>query len=214
MTVQGQLIACVLASLAASAASAATFSARETHRGLVIDRAGSPGARLVPNRTLFRRPSDPTFVYREGGTVTAAVWESGSSAVVRGGATESAPIVGRIVPSWSDNQLVLSIEPMGGPAIRTTVFERTSGGGSGALDRDTSTREGLEGKYFATLTGADGANVGSMSVNVDPESATSFTGELPSTIPAPLAAAAAQAVDAEVAFICESVVDVSPTLRC
>ena len=52
-----------------------------------------------------------------------------------------------------------------------------------------------------------------MSVDVDPESATSFTGELPSTMPAPLAAAAAQAVDAEVAFIYESVVDVSPTLR-
>jgi hypothetical protein len=71
----------------------------------------------------------------------------------------------------------------------------------------------VEGKYVATLTGADGANVGSMSVDVHPESATSFTGELPSTIP-PLGAAAAQAVDAEVAFICESIVDESPTLRC
>jgi hypothetical protein len=213
MKIRTQVIASVLASLAASGASAATFSARETHRGLVIDRTGSPAARLAPNRTLFRRPSDPSFVYREGGAVTAAVWESGSSAVVRSGTTESAPIVGRIVPSWHDDELVLSIEPAGGPAIRTTVFKRTSGGGSGALDRDTSTREALEGTYVATLTGKDGANVGSMSVDVDPESATSFTGDLPPGIPAPLAAAAAQAVDAEVAFIYESVIDVSPTLR-
>ena len=213
MKIRTQVIAGVLVSLAASGAGAAPFAARETHRGLVIERAGGPAARLAPNRTLFRRPSDPTFVYREGGAVTAAVWETGSSAVVRSGTTESAPIVGRIVPSWNDNELMLSIEPAAGPAIRTTAFKRTSGGGSDALDRDTSTREGLEGAYVATLTGKDGAKVGSMSVDVDPESATSFTGDLPSVIPAPLAAAAAQAVDAEVAFIYESVIDVQPTLR-
>jgi hypothetical protein len=107
----------------------------------------------------------------------------------------------------------LSIEPTGRPAVRTTVFKRTSCAGSSALDRDTSTREALEGTYVATLTDPDGANVGSMTVDVDPESATTFTGDVPSAIPAPLAAAAAQAVDAEVAFIYESVVDVNPTLR-
>jgi hypothetical protein len=213
MKVRTHVIACVLAGLAGSGAGAATFSAQETHRGLVIHRAGSPAASLVPKPTLFRRPSDPSFVYREGGAVTAAVWESGSSAIVRSGTTESAPTVGRIVPSWHDNELMLSIEPADGAAIRTTVFKRTSCAGSSALDRDTSTREALEGTYVATLTGADGANVGSMSVDVDPQSATSFTGDLPPGIPAPLAAAAAQAVDAEVAFIYESVIDVSPTLR-
>ena len=212
MKVQTQVIACVLASLATSGASAATFSAQETHRGLVIHRAGGPAARLVPNGKLFRRPSDPSFVYREGGAVTAAVWESGSSAIVRSGTTESAPTVGRIVPSWHDDEL-MSIEPTGRPAVRTTVFKRTSCAGSSALDRDTSTREALEGTYVATLTDPDGANVGSMTVDVDPESATTFTGDVPSAIPAPLAAAAAQAVDAEVAFIYESVVDVNPTLR-
>jgi len=213
MNVRTQMMAGVLASLVASGASAATFSARQMHRGLVIHRAGSPAARLVPYGTLFRRPSDPSFVYHEGGAVTAAIWESGSSAVVRSGTTENAPVVGRIVPSWKDNELMLSIEPTGGAAIRTSVFKRTSCAGSSALDRNISTREALEGTYVATLTDSDGATVGSMSVDIDPESATSFTGDLPSGIPAPLAAAAAQAVDAEVAFIYESVIDVSPTLR-
>jgi len=213
MNVRTQMMAGVLASLVASGASAATFSARQMHRGLVIHRGGSPAARVVPYGTLFRRPSDPSFVYNEGGGVTAAIWESGSSAIVRSGTTESAPAVGRIVPSWKDNELMLSIEPAGGPAIRTTVFKRTAGAGSSALDRDTSTREALEGTYVATLTDSDGATVGSMSVDIDPESATSFTGDLPSGIPAPLAAAAAQAVDAEVAFIYESVIDVNPALR-
>jgi hypothetical protein len=110
MKVRTQMIAAVLASLAASGAGAATFSARETHRGLVIDRTGSPAGRLAPNGWLFRRPGDPTFVYREGGVVTAGVWESGSSAIVRSGTTESAPIVGRIVPSWNDDELMLSID--------------------------------------------------------------------------------------------------------
>ena len=90
--IAGTMIACVFATLVASGADAATFSAQETHRGLVIDRAGSPTGRLVPSG-WFRRPGAPTYVYREGGVVVAGVWDTGpDGAVVRSGTTADAPI--------------------------------------------------------------------------------------------------------------------------
>jgi hypothetical protein len=126
MLLLGAIVGCGIAA-AAPAASAATFSARETHRGLLIDRADGTTGRLAANG-WFRRPGEPTLVYREGGVTVAGVWESGpDAAVVRGGTSEKAPVVGRIVPSWNDGELRLRIEPAGGGAVETTVFERTSG---------------------------------------------------------------------------------------
>src|SRR5207249_1943666 len=84
---------------------------------------------------------------------------------------------GRIVPSWNDDELRLTIEPAGGAAVRTTVFERASGGG-GALDRGTSTRNALTGTYRATLHATGGKEVGWLSVDIDPEGATQFSGDL------------------------------------
>src|SRR3989442_1613634 len=151
----GAIITCTIAT-AAPAASAATFSARETHRGLLIDRADGTTARLTSNG-WFRRPGEPALVYREGGLTLAGVWESSpDAAVVRGGPTEKAPVVGRIVPSWDKGELRLTIDPAGGAAVRTTVFERASGGGATALDRGTSTRVALEGTYRTTLHATGG----------------------------------------------------------
>jgi len=50
----GAIVACGIAT-AAPAASAGTFSARETHRGLVIERADGKTGKLVANG-WFRRP--------------------------------------------------------------------------------------------------------------------------------------------------------------
>ena len=207
----GAIVACGMAT-AASPASAATFSARETHQGLVIDHANGTTGKLVANG-WFRRPGEPALVYREAGVAVAGVWETGpGAAVVRSGTTEKAPVLGRIVPSWNDDELRLTIEPAGGAAVRTTVFERASGGG-GALDRGTSTRNALTGTYRATLHATGGKEVGWLSVDIDPEGATQFSGDLPTAIPPALAAAAAAAVVGEVDFIYGNVVDVSPLRR-
>jgi hypothetical protein len=209
--IAGPVIACSLAAVLASSAGASTFSARETRRGLMVAQAGGSTGKLVAS-AWFRHAGDPTYVYRDGEGVVAGVWDTGpDAAVVRKGTTEDAPVVGRIVPTWKDNALELSIEPTDGPAIRTTVFERPSGGGR--LERGKSTREGLEGTYRATVRAGDGKDVGWMSVDIDPEGGTRFAGDLPSTIPPPLAAAAAAAVDAEVASIYGNVVDVNPLRR-
>src|SRR5262249_31480434 len=135
----------------------------------------------------FRRPGEPTLVYREGGVTVAGVWEgSPDAAVVRSGTSDKAPLIGRIVPSWKNGKLSLTIEPADGAAVQTTVFERASGGG--ALDRSASTREALEGSYRATLHATGGKDAGWLSVEVDPEGGARFSGDLPASIPPALAA--------------------------
>jgi hypothetical protein len=208
----GAIVTCGIAT-AAPAASAATFSARETHRGLLIDRADGTTGRLVTNG-WFRRPGEPRLVYREGSVTVAGVWESGpDAAVVRSGTTEKARVIGRIVPSWNDGKLALTIEPAGGAAVRTTMFERVSGGGAAALDRGTETRIALQGTYRATLHSSGGGDAGWLSVEIDPEGATRFSGDLPPAIRPALAAAAAAAVEGEVDRIYGKVVDVAPFRR-
>src|SRR5256712_2629479 len=86
----GAIVACGIAT-AAPAASAATFSARETHRGLVVDHADGTTGKLVANG-WFRRPGEPALVYREAGVGVARVWENGpGAAVVCGGSSRRAP---------------------------------------------------------------------------------------------------------------------------
>src|SRR3989442_477272 len=98
----GAIVACGIAT-AAPPASAATFSARETHRGLLIDRADGTTGRLVSNSWFWRR-GEPALVYREGGAAGGGVWETGPEAA-RGwsGAAQKEPVLGRIVPSWDDD---------------------------------------------------------------------------------------------------------------
>ena len=208
----GAIVTCGIAT-AAPAASAATFSARETHRGLLIDRADGTTGRLVTNG-WFRHPGEPGLVYREGSATVAGVWESGPDvAVVRSGTSEKAPVIGRIIPSWNDGKLRLTIEPAGGAAVQTTVFERVSGGGAATLDRGTKTRIALQGTYRATLHATGGGDAGWLNVDIDPEGATRFSGDFPPAIPPALAAAAAAAVEGEVDLIYGNVVDVSPLRR-
>jgi len=194
-------------------ASAATFSARETHSGLLVNRPdGTTVGRLATNG-WFRRPGAPDLVYREGGVPIAGIWESApDAAVVRSGTTEKAPVVGHIVPSWNNGELRLTLEPAGGAAVQTTVFERVSGGGTATLDRETSTSIALEGTYRATLHATGGGDAGWLGVDIDREGGTRFSGDLPAAIPPALAAAAAAAVEGEVDLIYGNVVDV-PRLR-
>jgi len=121
---RGALLACGVAAIGPTAYGA-TFSARSTHRGIVIDASGDAGM-LVPNGWL-RRSGEPAYVYRAGGVSVAGVWTTGpDTAVVRSGLTEDAPVIGRVVPSWKDNALSLSIEPATGDPVRTGAFGEVS----------------------------------------------------------------------------------------
>src|SRR4029077_94706 len=114
----------------------------------------------------LRRPGDPTFVYHAGGVTVAGVWLSGpDAAVVRSGTRQDSPPIGRIVPSWEDDALRLTMEPAGGAAFRTDVCAREAGAHSTPLNRGISTREALEGTYRATLRSPDGKDAGWLSVD-------------------------------------------------
>src|SRR5262245_21767797 len=109
MNVRLALVVVLLA--AATSAVGASFTAQETHQGFTFDQADGTKAKLVTNG-WFPKADDPALVYRSGGKVIAGVWRSGpDGAVVRAGTTKSAAMIGRVVPSWTDGALTLSIEP-------------------------------------------------------------------------------------------------------
>ncbi len=207
----GTMVACG-AALLAGTASAAPFSAELTHRGLVTTQGATAGA-LVPTG-LFRRPGEPMFVYKSGGRPVAGVWSNGpDAAVVRNGTSENAPVIGRIVPSWDRDALRITIEPAGGPAVRTDVFGRAGTGHDANLTRNISTRGDLEGTYRALLRSDENGTNGWLSVRIDPEGATRFEGDLPAGMNPALVAAAVQAIDSEVDSIHQDLSDVSPLHR-
>jgi len=202
-------VACV--AILSGTASATPFSAQLTHRGLVTDQSGTAGA-LVPTG-LFRRAGEPMFVYKSGGRTVAGVWSNGpDSAVVRSGTSESAPVIGRVVPSWDGDALRITIEPAGGKALKTDAFGRT-GARPDTLSRTILTRGELEGTFQANLRSDDRGANGWLSVRIDPEGATRIEGDLPAGINPALAAAAAQAIDSEVDSIHQEISDVSPLRR-
>jgi hypothetical protein len=175
MFVIGALIALGVAILARTAA-AETFSARQTHRGFTTNQGdGTTGALVAPG--LPRHAGDPTLVYEAGGVPVAGVWSNGDNTeVVRSGTSENAPVIGRIVPSWDDDALRLTIEPVGSAAIRTDLFASGGGRHGPTLNREISTRADLEGTYRATLRSDGGARTGWLSVQVDPERRHAFHG--------------------------------------
>jgi len=192
-------------------ASAAPFSAQLTHRGLVTHQSSTAGA-LVPTG-LFRPAGEPMFLYKSGGRTVAGVWSNGpDSAVVRNGTSESAPIIGRVLPSWDGDVLRITIQPAGGPALKTDAFGRT-GARQDTLSRGILTKGELEGTYRANLRSDDSGANGWLSVSIDPEGATRIEGDLPAGINPALAAAAAQAIDSEVDSIHQELADVPAVHR-
>jgi hypothetical protein len=212
MFVASAVVACGLAILP-RIAFGATFSARQTHQGLVTDDGSGTTGALVPTG-LFRRPGDPMFVYRTGGLTLAGVWSNGpDAAVVRSGTSESTPVIGRIVPFWEGDALRLTIEPAGSPATRTGIFGLTGTGRAATLTRNISTRAELEGTYRTILRSDGSGPDGWLSVHIDPEGATRFEGDLPPTIPPAFAAPAVGAIDNEVDIIHGDLADVRPLNR-
>jgi len=205
-------IACLVLMLVVDSP-AATFSARLTHRGLVTgDGSGTTGT--LVRADALPHPGDPTFVYRTGADAVAGVWSMpDNTIVVRSGTKWSAPVIGRVVPRWIDDTLHVTIEPTGHGAITSDVFARPGTRSAATLTREITTTEDLEGSYRTVLRGDGGASAGWLAVQIDPESATQFRGELPAGIPPALAAATAQAINDEIGSIYDGVVDVGPLHR-
>src|SRR5262245_15369174 len=205
-------IACLVLMLVTDSP-AATFSARLTHGGLVTgDGSGTTG--MLVRADPLPHPGDPTFVYRTGADAVAGVWSMpDNTIVVRSGTSWSAPVIGRVVPRWIDDTLHVTIEPTGQSPISSDAFARPGTRSSATLTREISTTADLEGTYRTELHGDGGGAAGWLAVQIDPESATQFHGDLPAKIAPALAAATAQAISDEIGSIYDGVVDVSPLHR-
>jgi hypothetical protein len=183
----------------------ATFAARQTRDGLTIDRTTNGGAAAVVPPGWLHLPGEPTFVLRDRTGERAAFWVAEPGRVlVRGGRTEDAPLLGRVVPSWEDGAIRLHIEPAHGPTVLTDVFARTDGGAApAALSRLARSSAAARGTYRATLRREDGTPVGWLEVRVGVRQSTLATvdGALPPTLDEPMAAATAVALASEIDWI-------------
>lgn len=212
LVARGLVVAVVLAAWTASGEVSpvpgdglATFSAHETHDGLAIDRMrGGEPAVFAPER-WFRMPGDPILVRQDGSGQHAGLWlvETGS-VIVRDGPTKDARLIGRVEPSWDDQAIRLSLEPAGGPPLKSDVFRRIDlDAGLSALSRNADDSLQVLGTYQASLRDPDGKDVGWMRVDITNrgDALVSYHAALPAGVDERLAAAAAQALGSEVDYI-------------
>jgi hypothetical protein len=212
LVARGVVVAVVLAAWTASGEVSpvpddglATFSAHETHDGLVIDRMRGGEPAVFAPEGWFRWPGDPILVRRDASGQHAGLWlvETGS-VIVRDGPTKDARLIGRVEPSWDDQAIRLSLEPVGGPPLKSDVFRRIDlDPGLSALSRNIDDSLQVLGTYQASLRDPDGKAVGWMRVDITNRgnALVSYRAALPAGIDERLAAAAAQALGSEVDYI-------------
>jgi hypothetical protein len=182
-----------------------TFAAHEIHGGLAIDRmdGGKSGVATAP--AWIRLPGKPDFVVKDGKGEEAALWITApSTVVVRKGASNDAPLDGRIEPRWDDEAIRLRIEPAHGPALESDVFEREDvGAGPRKLSRTALLSTDVQGSYRAVLRDPAGKPAGWMRVKVTTHggSPTRFEAALPAQVDEGLAVASAAALGEEVDYI-------------
>ena len=176
-----------------------TFAAHRAGDRLVFDRLPS-GARGALEQPSWPHVSDePTFVLRAGGEVRAALWVVGRSRVlVRRDAETTSSRTAEVLSAWDDGALRLTLFREGGATLGVDHFARREGGAdAGLLTRAAP----LRGTYRAAARDARGAPVGWLRVRVEPPAAPVYDGVLPDATGDALAAAAAVALDGEVAWI-------------
>jgi hypothetical protein len=176
-----------------------TFAAHRAGERLVLDRlpSGARGALEPPGWPHV--PDEPTFVLRAGGEVRAALWVVGRSRVlVRRDAETTSPRSAEVLSAWDDGALRLTLFREGGPTLGVDHFARGEGGAdTGILTRAAP----LRGTYRAAARDARGAPVGWLRGRVEPPAVPVYDGVLPDATGDALAAAAAVALDGEVAWI-------------
>ncbi len=183
----------------------ATFVARERAPGFALERLpdGNTGE-LVP------AASGSTQIVRVGQQDVAWLTVGPQEVVVRGGASDAAPVLGRVVSSWQDQAVRLSIEPKGQPVVTSESFRSGVGSGQIFLSRDATMALDLQGAFTSPLIGAGGKPVGWLRVRIDGD-ATSYEGAMPKGVSDAMAAAAMAALQHEVEFVTKTAGSNRPT---
>jgi hypothetical protein len=174
----------------------ATLVGREEHGGIAFSRLSDGATGELAPATF-----GATQTVRVNGQDVAWITVGQDEVTVRGGAAANAPVLGRIVSSWTDQAIRLSIEPKGKPVVKSDVFRSGVGSGQILLSRDATMALDLKGAFTSPLIGADGKPVGWLRVRINGIGATSYEGAMPTSVPDPMAAAAVAALQHEVDWI-------------
>ena len=181
------------------------FAAHVESRGLVVDRApsGEPAV-LVPARTL-PFSSGPTYVLQANDRTLAALWVKDPAHVtVRQTSDPNAPVIGRVEAHWNHGAIYLTLKPVDGPELQSSVFERTDGPAHpSVLSWYATMVTDVRGFYFAELHDPSGALAGWLRVRISPYMAAPriYDGVLPPTVQESLVTAAAELIDSDVDYI-------------
>jgi len=182
-----------------------TFQAHVIHGGFVVDemQGGHPTVAYAPG--FLHMPGDPVFVLADGTAKGEGIWIDGpGAATARKGRTMDAPLVGRVVPSWKDDAIRLTIEPIGHRALHTGPFVRDDQtAGPSTLTRDAALSTDVEGGYRAEVQYPDGSHAGWLGVRIGEHqrSPEIYEAVLPASVDEGLATASAAALDQEVDWI-------------
>jgi len=186
------------------------FSAHVEHQGLVFDQAanGEPAV-LVPAGSLFSR--GPNYLLQSGGRTLAALWVDGSGHVtVRRTADPSGPPIGRVAATWDHDAIRLTLQPADGQALQLGRFHRVDHPRSEILGVGATTVLDLRGMYVAQLRNDKGEDSGWLRVRSSPyqDARRIYEGNLPASVPEPLAAAAVLLVNSDISSVRSHTVDV------
>lgn len=176
-----------------------TFAAHRDDVGITIDRmeGGLRGRVEDAHCNLFC--SGPQFVLRSAGEVRAAFWLDGTKTTVRGGSTDTAPLLGKVDAEWEKDRAVrFSLEPESGGSFKTASFDRVGGGFAElALGQPVPFTLDTSGIYQAGVVDSRGSEVGWLRVKVATVTAPTriYEGKLPPALSGALAAAAVARLD-------------------
>jgi len=182
-----------------------TFAAHEVHGGLVVDRMDGHEPAVATAPSWLRMPGQPTLVVKDGNKEEAALWLTApAEVIVRKAASTSAPLDGRVKPSWENESIRLTIQPANGPPLKSDIFTREDvEAGPRELTRRTDLSTDVQGSYLALLRTPDGKPVGWLRVRVSAHggSPVRYEAVLPPQVDEGLAVASAEALDSEIDWI-------------
>jgi hypothetical protein len=185
----------------------ATFTAHREHDRIVVDDLGGGRRAELRPPGWFHGLGAPTFQLLVDGKPVAELRRSAERVTVAAG---GAP-VGEVVTSWDQQAVGLRLVPAGGGAFRTDAFLREGGGtGFENLTRAAQTNLDVRGTFRAVVHDPAGAPVGWIRVRITPyqEASRIYDARLPPALKPELVAGAAMALDAEVDWIEDHVLDV------
>jgi len=176
-----------------------TFATHRDGDRFVLDRmrTGTTGELDPPGR--FRADYAPDYVFRADDATRAALWVFGRSHVlVRDDVSTISRRRGEVVSDWEAGAIRLTLFAPDGVVLRTDPFVARDGR---PLARTASTARGTpaDDVFRATLRDAHGGDVGWLRVR----SPRVYDAVLPAAVDDALAAAAAVALDIEVAWIAD-----------